>query len=47
MPQMQVFFLALPASIIGGMLILLAVLGVMMGVFIESIGAFMGELTRG
>jgi flagellar biosynthetic protein FliR len=31
MPQMQVFFIGLPASIIGGFLILLLVIGSMMG----------------
>lgn len=46
MPQLQVFFLALPASILLGMLVLLSVVGVMMGVFIENLGDFLGELGR-
>jgi flagellar biosynthetic protein FliR len=44
MPQLQVFFLAMPATILIGMLVLLAVIGVMMGVFIEDLGRFLGEL---
>jgi flagellar biosynthetic protein FliR len=44
MPQLQVFFLALPATILVGMLVLLAVVGVMMGVFIEDLGKFIGSL---
>ena len=47
MPQLQVFFLAVPASIFGGMLILLAVLGVMMSVFIADIGTFLRQFTGG
>ena len=46
MPQMQVFFLAMPATILVGMLIMLAVLGVMMGVFTESLGSFLSDLGR-
>lgn len=45
MPQMQVFFLAVPASILGGMLVLLAAIAVMMGVFLEDLGAFLRQLT--
>lgn len=44
MPQLQVFFLAVPASILGGMLVLLAVIGVMMSVFIDQLGAFLRQL---
>ncbi|MDJ1158438.1 flagellar biosynthetic protein FliR [Chelatococcus sp. SYSU_G07232] len=47
MPQMQVFFLAMPATIIAGMVILLAVLGIMMGVFLEDVRAFLGEMLPG
>lgn len=43
MPQMQVFFLAVPASILGGMLVLLATVGVMMGVFLDDLGAFLRQ----
>ncbi|HSP26482.1 MAG TPA: flagellar biosynthetic protein FliR [Saliniramus sp.] len=44
MPQMPVFFLALPATILAGMIILLAVVGVMMGVFLQDIGDFLREI---
>lgn len=47
MPQLQVFFLAVPASILGGMLVLMVVMGVMMSVFLESLGAFLRQLTGG
>lgn len=43
MPQLQVFFLAVPASILGGMLVLLASVGVMMGVFLDDLGAFLRQ----
>lgn len=45
MPQLQVFFLAVPASIMGGMLVLLVVLSVMMSVFIADLGAFLRQFT--
>jgi flagellar biosynthetic protein FliR len=45
MPQLQVFFLAVPASILGGMLVLLAVVGVMMSAFLEQLGGFLRQLT--
>jgi flagellar biosynthetic protein FliR len=35
MPQMQVFFVGLPLSILLGLLILIMVLGAMMGTFME------------
>ena len=44
MPQLQVFFLAMPAAILIGMAVLLAALGVMMGVFVTSLGDFMREM---
>jgi flagellar biosynthesis protein FliR len=44
MPQMQVFFIGLPLSIIMGFLILVAVLGVMMGVFLGSVEGVLHEL---
>jgi len=47
MPQLQVFFLAMPATILLGMLVLLAVVGVMMGVFIEELGRFLANFGRG
>ena len=43
MPQLQVFFVAVPASVLIGMLILLAALGVVMGVFIDDLGRYLGE----
>jgi flagellar biosynthetic protein FliR len=47
MPQLQVFFLAVPASIFGGMLVLLVVLGVMMSVFMNDLGTFLRQFTGG
>lgn len=41
MPQLQVFFLALPLTILLGMLILLASLAVMMGVFLTDLASFL------
>jgi flagellar biosynthetic protein FliR len=43
MPQLQVFFVAVPASILIGMLILVAALGVVMGVFLDDMGRYMAE----
>jgi flagellar biosynthetic protein FliR len=45
MPQLQVFFLAVPASIFGGMVVLAAVLGVMMSVFLDDLGVFLRQFT--
>jgi flagellar biosynthesis protein FliR len=44
MPQLQVFFLAMPATILIGMAIMLGVLGVMMAVFLADLGAFLRDL---
>ncbi len=44
MPQMQVFFIGLPLSILLGFLILIAVVGAMMGTFVDFIGAILREL---
>jgi flagellar biosynthesis protein FliR len=44
MPQMQVYFVALPLSILIGLLFLLVVLGSMMGVFLDYIGGVMHDL---
>ncbi len=41
MPQLQVFFLAMPATILIGMLVLLAVIGVMMNVFLDDLSKFL------
>ena len=46
MPQLQVFFLAMPATILAGMVVLIAVVGAMMGVFVEDLGAFLRQLLR-
>jgi flagellar biosynthetic protein FliR len=45
MPQMQVFFVAVPASVLIGMLVLFGSLGVMMGVFLDDIGRYLAEYT--
>jgi len=44
MPQMQVYFVALPLSILIGLLFLLVVIGSMMGVFLDYIGGVMHDL---
>src|SRR6059036_2842383 len=44
MPQMQVFFVGLPASILIGFLILLLVVGAMMGTFLGSVEGVLREL---
>ena len=44
MPQMQVFFLGLPLTLLLGMLILLVSLGLMMSVFVTDLGRFLQGL---
>jgi flagellar biosynthetic protein FliR len=44
MPQMQVFFIGLPVSILGGLLILLLVLGAVMMVFLGSLETVLRQL---
>jgi flagellar biosynthetic protein FliR len=44
MPQMQVFFVGMPLSILLGFLMLIAVIGVMMGSFTDFIGGVLREL---
>jgi len=44
LPQFQIFFLAMPATILIGMLVMLAVLAVMMSVFIENLGGFIRQI---
>ncbi len=44
MPQMQVFFVALPLSILIGFLFLLLVLGAMMGLFLDYAGGVLHDL---
>jgi flagellar biosynthetic protein FliR len=45
MPQMQVFFVALPLSIMLGLLFLLLLLGAMMGFFLDYVGGVLHEMT--
>src|SRR5882672_3180371 len=45
MPQMQVFFVGVPLSILLGFLILTPTVGAMMGVFLESVGSVLLALT--
>ena len=44
MPQMQVFFVGLPLSILIGFLILLVVVGAMMGTFLEFLGGVLRQI---
>jgi flagellar biosynthetic protein FliR len=44
MPQMQVFFIGLPLSILLGLLILLVVVGAMMGTFLEFLAAILRQI---
>jgi flagellar biosynthetic protein FliR len=44
MPQMQVFFIGLPLSILLGFLLLLLVIGAMMGTFVGYLEGVLGEL---
>ena len=44
MPQMQVFFVGLPVTIIVGMLVLVAVVGLMMNAFLGDLGRFLAGL---
>lgn len=45
MPQLQVFFLAVPATVLIGMVILMGVVGVMMASFLEGLGSFLKLMT--
>ncbi|KAA5602745.1 flagellar biosynthetic protein FliR [Blastochloris sulfoviridis] len=44
MPQLQVYFLAMPLSIFAGFAILLALVGAMMGVYVDFLGGVLGML---
>ena len=44
MPQMQVFFIGMPLTIILGLLLLLLVIGAMMGLFVNYLEGVLGEL---
>jgi flagellar biosynthesis protein FliR len=46
MPQMQVFFVAVPLSILVGFLILAVVIATMMGTYLDYFSSVMTELTR-
>ena len=45
MPQMQVFFVGIPLSILGGLMLLLLAIGAMMATFLGHIEGVMHELT--
>ncbi len=45
MPQMQVFFVGMPLSILIGLLLMMLALGAMMGTFTGYIGDVLGQLT--
>lgn len=47
MPQMQVYFVGVPLSIFAGFLIFIAVLGTLMGTFMDYFGGVMHTLTPG
>ena len=44
MPQMQVFFIGLPLSILLGLLLLLVVIGAMMGTFIGYVEGVLNDM---
>lgn len=44
MPQMQVFFVGVPLSILGGFLILAAIIATMMGTYLDYFGGVLHEL---
>lgn len=44
MPQMQVFFVGVPLSILGGFLILAVVIATMMGIFLDYFGGVLHDL---
>ena len=46
MPQLQVFFLGLPASIMIGFLLMMLLVGGLMSIFLGYIGGVLGELVR-
>jgi flagellar biosynthesis protein FliR len=45
MPQMQVFFIGMPLTILLGLLLLLLVIGAMMGMFVGYLEGVLGELS--
>ncbi|MGB7689048.1 MAG: flagellar biosynthetic protein FliR, partial [Pseudolabrys sp.] len=46
MPQMQVFFIGLPLSILLGLLLLLLVIGAMMGTFVDYLQGVLADLAH-
>jgi flagellar biosynthetic protein FliR len=44
MPQMQVFFIGMPLSILLGLLLLLLVIGAMMGTFVDYLQGVLGDI---
>ena len=44
MPQIQIFFIGLPASIMLGLVLLLLVLAAVMAVFLNHVGSLLGDL---
>lgn len=44
MPQLQVFFLGIPLSILAGFAIMLALIGAMMNVYLDHLGGVLGTL---
>jgi flagellar biosynthesis protein FliR len=46
MPQMQIFFLAMPASILLGTLILIVAIGVMMNVYLQHFAAMLAQFVQ-
>jgi flagellar biosynthesis protein FliR len=46
MPQLQVFFLGLPVSIMIGFLLMMLLVGGLMSIFLGYIGGVLGELVR-
>jgi flagellar biosynthetic protein FliR len=44
MPQMQVFFVGMPLSILGGLMLLLLVIGIMMTTFLGHVEGVLHEL---
>jgi flagellar biosynthetic protein FliR len=47
MPQMQVYFVGVPLSILGGFLILAVIIATMMGAFLDYFGGVLHQLTPG
>jgi flagellar biosynthesis protein FliR len=44
MPQLQVFFLGLPASILLGFALFMILIGILMGTFLQYLGSVLGQL---